>query len=100
MISLPIVGLRRLTEKENHRYYLLTKLFGLKLDIESFHRRFGGNIGNKLWSELMFFKTFSLVSGDEMLRVTEKGMYPVSVMMRDFFAALNELREYCIENQV
>jgi hypothetical protein len=32
--------------------------------------------------------------------VTEKGMYPVSVMMREFFAALNTLREYCIERQI
>ncbi len=38
--------------------------------------------------------------GDGVLRVTEKGMYPVSVMMRDFFAALNALREHCIERQI
>ena len=72
----------------------------MKLDIEALRRRFGGDTAGKLWSEIAFFKTFKLISGDGTLRVTEKGMYPVSVMMRDFFAALNTLREYCIEQQI
>ena len=96
---LPIIGWRRLSEKENLRYYLLTKLFGMKLDTAEFHRRFGNGPG-KLWAEMAFLKTFGIVSGDGTLRVTDKGMYPVSVMMRDFFAALNTLREYCIEQQI
>jgi coproporphyrinogen III oxidase-like Fe-S oxidoreductase len=97
---LPIVGRRSLSAKENLRYYLLTKLFGMKLDMAALRRRFGDGAAGKLWSELAFFRTLGLVSGDGVLRVTEKGMYPVSVMMRDFFAALNALREYCIEHQV
>ncbi|MCK4273747.1 MAG: hypothetical protein KAW90_02555, partial [Dehalococcoidales bacterium] len=97
---LPIVGWRKLSEKENLRYYLLTKLFGMKLDREAFRRRFGEDIRSKLRTELTFFKTFGLVSGDGVLHVTGKGMYPVSVMMRDFFASLNTLREYCIEHQI
>ncbi len=98
--QLPIVGWRCLTERENLRYYLLTKLFGMKLDTEALHHRFGKKIAGKLWTELLFFKSFGLVTGDGTLRVTEKGMYPVSVMMRDFFAALNTLREHCIEHQI
>jgi menaquinone C8-methyltransferase len=97
---LSIVSHRRLSERENLRYYLLTKLFGLKLDTEAFHRRFDNNISTKLWAELAFLKTFGLVTKDGTLRVTEQGMYPVSVMMRDFFASLNTLREHCIEHQI
>jgi coproporphyrinogen III oxidase-like Fe-S oxidoreductase len=97
---LPVVGWRKLSRKENLRYYLLTKLFGMKLDTEALRRRFGDNAQGKLWMELAFFQTFGLVSGNGVLNVTEKGMYPVSVMMRDFFAALNTLREYCIEHQI
>ena len=96
----PVVGWRQLSEKENQRYYLLTKFFGLKLDREAFKQRFGGEIGNRLRVELAFFKSMGLVAGNGTLRVTEKGMYPVSVMMREFFAALNTLREYCIERQI
>ncbi|MBN1160709.1 MAG: coproporphyrinogen III oxidase family protein [Dehalococcoidales bacterium] len=97
---LPIVGWRGLSEKEKRRYYLLTKLFGLKLDKEAFRRRFGGDIGSQLRLEMAFFRSFGLVSGNNILHVTEKGMYPVSVMMREFFAALNTLREYYIEHQI
>jgi menaquinone C8-methyltransferase len=97
---LPIIGWRRLSEKENLRYYLLTKLFGMKIDIDCLEERFGQGKAGRLRTELAFFNTFGLISGDGVLKVTEKGMYPVSVMMRDFFAALNTLREYCIENQV
>ena len=97
---LPIAGWRKLSKKENLRYYLLTKLFGMKLDTEALRRRFGKDALGKLRTELTFFKAFGLVSGDGALNVTEKGMYPVSVMMRDFFAALNTLREYCIEHQI
>ena len=97
---LPIVGWRRLSERENLRYYLLTKLFGMELDTEQFRSRFDAEIQRKLGLELAFLRTFGLVSGDGKLQVTEKGMYPVSVMMRDFFAALNTLREYCIEHQI
>jgi coproporphyrinogen III oxidase-like Fe-S oxidoreductase len=97
---LPIAGWRRLNEKENQRYYLLTKLFGMRLDKNAFAGRFGGEIELKLPAEMAFFKGFGLLRGDGTLSVTEKGMYPVSVMMRDFFGALNTLREYCIERQI
>jgi menaquinone C8-methyltransferase len=98
--QLPIVGRRRLTAKENQRYYLLTKLFGLKLDPEAFRRRFGKTLSGTLWAEMGFLKTFGIVSGDGTLRVSERGMFPVSVMMREFFAALNTLREHYIEHQI
>ncbi len=98
--ALPIIGWRKLSQKESLRYYLLTKLFGLKLDKEKMFERFGKDAGRKLWLELAFFRTAGLTYGDGIMKVSEKGMYPVSVMMRDFFAALNTLRERCIEQQV
>ena len=97
---LPVVGWRRLSLSEQQRYYLLTKLFGGKLEKDRFKARFGGNIDGKLWKEMLFFRMFGLVEDGDFVNVTTRGMYPVSVMMREFFAALNGLREYCIENQV
>ena len=98
--KLPIIGWRRISERESLRYYLLTKLFGMKLDMEEFLLRFGVDVQRKLRLELAFLKAFGLISGNGRLQVTERGMYPTSVMMRDFFAALNTLREYCIEYQI
>ncbi|MFC1994017.1 coproporphyrinogen III oxidase family protein [Chloroflexota bacterium] len=98
--KLPIVGWRSLSEREHIRYYLLTKLFGMEVDAQEFSSRFGDSIQKKLRLELALLKIFGLVSGDHRLRVTEKGMHPVGVMMREFFTALNTLREQYIEQQI
>ncbi|MFC1908584.1 coproporphyrinogen III oxidase family protein [Chloroflexota bacterium] len=97
---LPIVRWRKLSERENLRYYLLTKLFGMEVDRKKFQKRFNTDISNKIGCELFLLRLFGLVSGNEKLRVTEKGMYSASMMMKEFFAALNSLREYCIERQI
>ena len=98
--QLPIVRWKKLAERENLRYYLLTKLFGMTLDPARFRQRFGADLHQKLRSELLFFKLFGLVQENGRITVTRRGMYPVSVMMKEFFAALNWLREYCIENGI
>lgn len=98
--GLPIISWRKLSGKESRRYYLLAKLFGMSLSRGDFRRRFGGDIVTQMPVETAFLMASGLVTGGDILKVTEKGMYPVSVMMRDFFAALNTLREYCIENQI
>jgi menaquinone C8-methyltransferase len=98
---LPIVRWRRLSEKEYLRYYLLTKLFGMNVGTEQFKRDFGVDIYRKLGNEIRLLKLAGAVTEqDRQIRVTPKSMYTVSVMMREFFASLNTLREYCIENQV
>lgn len=97
---LPIVRWKKLSERESLRYYLLTKLFGMAIDPRQFERRFGTDIDRRLGLELAFFKMFGLVKEDRLIRVTPRGMYPVSSMMKEFFAALNGLREYCIEKGI
>ena len=97
---LPIVGWRTLSERENLRYYLLTKLFGLEIDAKRFSSRFQADINSKLRRELTFLRIFGLVQGEEKLRVTHKGMYPISVMAKEFFTSLNTLRERYIEMQI
>ena len=98
--SFPIVRCRELSEREYYRYYMLTKLFGTKLDTGQFRSSFNADINRKLLSELGFLKLFGIVEGDEIINVTPRGMYSVSVMMKEFFAALNGLREHCIKYQI
>jgi coproporphyrinogen III oxidase-like Fe-S oxidoreductase len=98
---LPVARRRRLSEKEYLRYYLLTKLFGTKVDKLQFKQIFQANIENKLGNELRLLKLAGVVSDDgSVIRVSRKGMYIVSSMMREFFASLNTLREQCIEERV
>ena len=98
--QLPIVSWRRLSEREHFRYYMLTKLFGMSLDPDKFHQRFNDYVNNKLRLEMTFFKTFGLVKKNKSIEVTSKGMYTICVMQKEFFAALNTLREHYIEEQV
>jgi len=97
--KLPIAGWRKLTAKEALRYYLLTALFGLSVDTEKFHRRFHNRIEKQLLFEIQALRTFGIIEGKDRLRVTRKGMFTVNIMMRDFFSALNGLRERYIEEQ-
>jgi hypothetical protein len=48
----------------------------------------------------MLLKISGVTQGQDQIKVTRRGMYVVSVMMREFFTALNSLREYCIEHQI
>jgi len=72
----------------------------MALDTQKFRRRFGAGIQKGLGLELLLLKLFGLVEGKDKIRVTARGMYPVSVMMREFFTSLNNLREVYIEKQI
>jgi menaquinone C8-methyltransferase len=98
--KLPLVSWRRLSEREHLRYYMLTKLFGMSLNPQKFLERFHGDINRKLWWELTFFRRFELAKDDGTINVTPKGMYTLCVMQKEFFAALNTLRERFIEDQI
>lgn len=98
---LPVARRRDLSDKEYYRYYLLTKLFGTRVKKEQFKQQFGTDIYNKLGTEIRLLKAVGAVNETkEELIVNRSGMYIVCVMMREFFAGLNTLREISIENQI
>ncbi|MBP1706846.1 MAG: coproporphyrinogen oxidase [Chloroflexi bacterium] len=98
---LPVVRWRFLSEQEYLRYYLLTKIFGLRVDKDQFRQQFGADIHKKLGIELSLLKIAGAISEDNhSIRVNPQGMRIVSLMMREFFASLNTLRELCLERQV
>ncbi len=98
---LPIVLWRELSEREYLRYYFLTKLFGTRINKDEFQKQFGSEIHHKLGLEINLLKLAGAVTEKgSRIEVTPGGMFTISVMMREFFASLNTLREYCIEKQV
>jgi len=98
---LPIVRMRRLSDAEHYRYYMLTRFFGMGLNPTQFKRRFGADIHARLWAELLFFKAAGIIKEkDGLISINRPGMYPVGAMMKEFFASLNTLREYCIESGI
>ncbi|MBN1691900.1 MAG: coproporphyrinogen III oxidase family protein [Dehalococcoidia bacterium] len=99
--GLPIVRTRRLSATEQYRYYMLTRFFGMGLNAQQFRQRFNSDIHARLWAELLFFKSAGVIKEEDgIISVTRRGMYPVGTMMKEFFAALNTLREYCIEGGI
>jgi len=98
---LPVVRLRHLSATEQYHYYMLTRFFGMGLNTAQFRERFGSDIHAKLWAELVFFKSAGIIKEKNgVITITRRGMYTVGSMMKEFFAALNTLREYCIEGGI
>jgi coproporphyrinogen III oxidase-like Fe-S oxidoreductase len=98
---LPIVRARHLSVTEQCRYYMLTRFFGMGLDTQQFRQRFNSDIHTRLWAELLFFKAAGVIrEKDGIISIIRRGMYPVGTMMKEFFASLNTLREYCIEGGI
>jgi coproporphyrinogen III oxidase-like Fe-S oxidoreductase len=97
----PIAMIRKLKRREFLNYYLLTQLFGMKLK-EDYHQKvFGRPLREDLKWEILFLSILGII--EEIpggFRVTKKGMFTVSKMMREFFTALNKLREYCMVNRI
>ncbi|MFW9992376.1 MAG: coproporphyrinogen III oxidase family protein [Candidatus Odinarchaeota archaeon] len=98
---LPVVSYFPLPLRDSFRYFLLTKLFGLKLNGKAFEERFNRNLEKTLWLELLILKNMGIVrKRNGMMRVTENGLYHVSTLMKEFFTALNNLRELYITHEL
>lgn len=98
---LPIAMYRKLSESELRKYFLLTQLFGTKLKKGLYRELFGNDLEEDMKVGLMLLCVLKVIrpSNDGWI-LTEKGMFVVSAMMREFFTGLNSLREYCRENRI
>lgn len=95
--KMPAVLYKKSTRLEEARYYMLTRLFGMKMPVEEVRRKYG----RTLWKELTLLRAFSLIeTKDDIIRPTRKGLYYVGLMMKHFFSSLNWLREYCMDNHI
>lgn len=90
-----ISGVHHFGLVERMRYFFLMKLFGLHLDKTQFKQSFGRAFDTSMWLELLFFGlsgAFAKNNAKE-LTLTNKGQYLMVVMMREFFANLNAVRD-------
>lgn len=95
--QIPIVYHKESSKRDHARYQMLTRLFGMKWDWHKHQSQFG----KLLWPEVLGLKIAGVVKErDGILKPTRKGMYYVSVMMKNFFATLNRLREECISSGI
>ena len=84
-----------LAEQEKMRYYFMIKLFGLRLNKRHFAEAFGRPLERALWQEYQFLRLAGAFSRDDgdVLELSATGRYLLLVMMREFFIAVNSVRD-------
>jgi coproporphyrinogen III oxidase-like Fe-S oxidoreductase len=92
----PLWASRDFTLKDKIRYDFLMKLFATKLDMTALRKKYGGVLYRHLWPNIL---AFSILGGLQYrppyLRLTKRGHYLWVIMMREFFIAVNNFRDYC-----
>lgn len=85
---------RRLGLREIMQYYMLVTLFGGSLDLDAADRYFGRSFYRGLLPELSGLRLIGAIrKNGRMLHLTESGQYLWVMLMREFFASVNEFRE-------
>lgn len=91
----PVKKMRMFNKQLRMRYRFMMELFDLKLNREKFRQDFGLPVWLGLWLESLFF---SLVGAFDFtnrswLKLNPRSRYLMVVMMREFFAGVNLLRD-------
>lgn len=85
---------RKLSTRDQMRYYTLMQLFGGKLDIAAAETRFNGRFQGNFRLELAALRAARAIHrSTETITLTERGQYMWVVLMREFFTSVNSLRE-------
>jgi coproporphyrinogen III oxidase-like Fe-S oxidoreductase len=93
---MPVAAKREFSLQERLGYDFLMKLFGLSLDVKSVSEKHGVNLYRHLWPEILFFMMVNgLEKRGDRLTLTHRGRYYWFIMMREFFIAVNNFRDYC-----
>lgn len=94
--NLPLMASRRFALHDQMSYDFLMKLFGTKMDITALEEKYGGKFVKTLWKEIALFQLVrALRYFPPRLYLTPWGRYLWVIMMREFFIAVNNFRDYC-----
>lgn len=92
----PVQAVREYSLRERIRYDFMTGLFATRLDVASLRRKYGGRLAWYLSPDVLAFWLAGALRPDgPNLRLTKRGRYLWVVMMREFFTAVNNFRDYC-----
>ena len=94
--NLPLAAARKFDLPDRMRYDFLMKFFSMKLNVDELEKKYDGKFLKTLWKEMIAFTmagSFRYFSPE--LRLTESGRYLWVIMMREFFVAVNNFRDYC-----
>jgi len=91
-----IAATRKFAKRQQMQYRFMMELFDLKLNKQQFKQDFNQAVEHSLWVEMLFMRlmgAFSKTSTKDLLRISPDRGYLMVVMMREFFAGVNILRE-------
>ena len=94
--EIPLMASRRFETGDQVLYDLLMMLFGLNLDFNAFRTKYGEASWKYLWFPFLSLRISGAI-GNRMgsYYVTDRGRYYALVMMREFFIAVNNFRDFC-----
>jgi coproporphyrinogen III oxidase-like Fe-S oxidoreductase len=94
--DLPLQAARQFDAPDRMRYDFLMKFFSTKLNVNDLEKKYTGKFFKTLWKEMAAFTlagSFRYFSPN--LHLTPRGRYLWVIMMREFFIAVNNFRDYC-----
>jgi menaquinone C8-methyltransferase len=94
--KLPLKASRKFNRRDQMSYDFLMKLFSTKMDISVLEEKYDGKFLKSLWKEMIAFTLAgSFRYFPPYLYLTPWGRYYWVIMMREFFIAVNNFRDYC-----
>ncbi len=93
---LPLKASRKFNLRDQINYDFLMKLFSTKINVKAVEQKYGGKFLKTLWKEMIaFILAGSFRYFPPNLHLTPRGRYFWVIMMREFFIAVNNFRDYC-----
>ncbi len=91
----PITATRAFAKTERMQYRFMMELFDLMLNKKKFRQDFGLPVELGLFKEMLFMSLLGglRTDGPDFLRLTHQQRYLLVVMMREFFAGVNRVRD-------
>lgn len=94
--KLPLQAARTFDRHDRMSYDFLMKFFSTKLDITAMQKKYDGKFLKTMWKEIAAFEIVRAFRYfPPYLRLTPYGRYLWVIMMREFFIAVNNFRDYC-----
>ncbi|OHE29682.1 MAG: coproporphyrinogen III oxidase, partial [Syntrophus sp. RIFOXYC2_FULL_54_9] len=96
--ELPLAASRLFSVRDQLRYDFLMKLFGTRLNTVELRKKYDGSFLRLLWPDLLAFSLIGALSWQAPdIVLTKRGRYAWVVLMREFFTAVNNFRDFCRE---
>ncbi|MDP8222231.1 MAG: coproporphyrinogen III oxidase family protein [Candidatus Lernaella stagnicola] len=90
---------KRFSRRDAINYYFLMKLFGLTLDKQAFAAKFGRSYERAMFPFPPLLRwTGSVTEDADFVRLTDRGRYYWVAAMREFFIAVDTMRDRCRTN--